>query len=132
LVAEEASLQAVEVQAEPVAERQRQIAVNSNSPSRKQVWQVLTDYEALVTLSPTLPKSSAGASNRSIRLGAGTQRLLRFNFRACDSRLRGKFPHEINFNMVEGIWSLFWHLAARTLHSLTKWELSSAIVCAFG
>jgi len=70
----------VEVQAEP-AERQRQIIAKIQIPhSVEQVWQVLTDYEALANLSPT--KSSAYPTG-GIRLGAsGTQRLLRFNFSA--------------------------------------------------
>jgi len=52
LVAEEASLlQAVEVQAEPVAERQRQL-LPKFPHSVEQVWQVLTDYEALANFYP--------------------------------------------------------------------------------
>jgi len=102
LVAEESLLQAVEVQTEPVAERQRQITAKIQIPhSVEQVWQVLTAYEALADLSQ--PCQSRRLEHPQVfALSKWYQRLLRFNFSACDSRLRGKIPHEINFNMVEG------------------------------
>lgn len=106
LVVEASLLQAVEVQTESIAERQRQINAKIQIPySVEQVWQVLTDYEALAEFIPNLAKSRrlehpAGG----IRVEqVGTQRLLRFNFSArVVLDLEEKFPHEINFNMIEG------------------------------
>ena len=97
---------AVEVQIEPVAQRQRQISAKLQIPySVDQVWQVLTDYEALVEFIPNLAKSRLLAHpTGGIRLEqVGTQRLLSFNFSArVVLDLEEKFPYEINFHMVEG------------------------------
>ena len=106
LVDQEALLQAVEVQTEPVAERQRQISAKIQIPHAvEQVWQVLTDYEALANFIPNLAKSRLlEHPTGGIRLEqVGTQRLLRFNFSArVVLDLEENFPHEINFNLVEG------------------------------
>lgn len=104
---EEASLlQSVEVQTETVADRQRQITAKIQIPHPvEQVWQILTDYEALAEFIPNLAKSRRlKHPTGGIRLEqVGTQRLLRFNFSArVVLDLEEKFPHEINFNMVEG------------------------------
>lgn len=123
LAAEDASLlQAVEVQTEPVAERQRQITAKIQIPhSVEQVWQVLTAYEALADFIPNLAKSRRlEHPTGGIRLEqVGTQRLLRFNFSArVILDLEEKFPHEINFNMVEGdlkAYSGSWRLEPYTL-----------------
>ena len=103
---EAAQLESVEVQTKTVAERQRQITAKIQIPNPvEQVWRVLTDYEALAEFIPNLAVSRrldhpAGG----IRLEqVGTQRLLRFNFSArVVLDLEEKFPHEINFRMVEG------------------------------
>jgi ribosome-associated toxin RatA of RatAB toxin-antitoxin module len=107
LVAKEASsLQAVEVQTETLAERQRQITAKIQIPHPvEQVWQVLTDYEALADFIPNLAKSRRLEHPiRGTRLEqVGTQSLLRFNFSArVVLDLEEKFPNEIKFNMVEG------------------------------
>lgn len=103
---EAALLQAVEVQTEPVAERQRQITAKIQIPhSVEQVWQILTDYEALAEFIPNLAKSRRlDHPTGGIRLEqVGTQRLLGLNFSArVVLDLEEKFPHEINFDMVEG------------------------------
>ena len=107
---EEASLlQAVEVQTEPLS--QRQITAKIQIPhSVEQVWQVLTDYEALTDFIPNLAKCRRlEHPTGGIRLEqVGSQRLLRFNFSArVVLDLEEKFPHEINFNMVEGDFKAF-------------------------
>jgi len=101
-----ALLQMVEVQTEPVADRQRQITAKIQIPYPVElVWQVLTDYEALANFIPNLASSRLLEHPLGgIRLEqVGIQRLLRFNFSArVVLDLEEKFPHEINFNLVEG------------------------------
>lgn len=98
--------QSVEVQTEEIAQRQRKITAKIHIPrSVEQVWQVLTDYEALADFIPNLAKSSRlKHPSGGIRLEqVGTQRLLRFNFSArVVLDLQEKFPHEILFDLVEG------------------------------
>lgn len=119
---EAALLQAVEVQTEPIAERQRQITAKIQIPHPvEQVWQILTNYEALAEFVPNLAKSRRlEHPARGIRLEqVGTQRLLRFNFSArVVLDLEENFPHEINFNMVEGDFKAFsgrWRLEPYSL-----------------
>ncbi len=107
LDAQTASLaQAVEVQTEEIAQRQRQITAKIQIPrSAEQVWHVLTDYETLSDFIPNLAKSRRlQHPTGGIRLEqVGSQRLLRFNFSArVVLDLEEKFPHEIKFDMVEG------------------------------
>ncbi len=96
----------VEVQTEEIGGRQRQITAKIQIPhSAPQVWQVLTDYEALAEFIPNLAKSCRlEHPNGGIRLEqVGTQRLLRFNFSArVVLDLEERFPDEILFDMVEG------------------------------
>ncbi|MBV8887909.1 MAG: SRPBCC family protein [Chroococcidiopsidaceae cyanobacterium CP_BM_RX_35] len=96
----------VEVQTQPIAERQRLISAQIQIPHPvEHVWQVLTDYEALADFIPNLTKSRLlNHPAGGIRLEqVGTQRLLRFNFSArVILDLEEKFPHEINFTLVEG------------------------------
>ncbi len=98
--------EAVEVQTEEIAQRQRQITAKIQIPYPvEQVWRVLTDYEALAEFIPNLAKSRRLKHPKGgIRLEqVGTQRLLRFNFSArVVLDLEEKFPHEIKFDMVEG------------------------------
>ena len=101
-----ALMQTVEVQTEQVAQRQRLISAKLQIPYPvEQVWKVLSEYEALTEFIPNLAKSRRlEHPTGGIRLEqVGTQRLLRFNFSArVVLDLEEKFPHEINFNMVEG------------------------------
>ncbi len=103
---EAALLQDVEVQTETVAERQRQITAKIQIPhSVEQVWQVLTDYEALADFIPNLAQSTLLQHPKGgIRLEqVGSQRFLRLNFSArVVLDLEENFPDEINFHMVEG------------------------------
>ncbi len=106
LVAQEEPQHGVEVQVQPVAERQRQISAKIQIPHPvEQVWQVLTDYENLAKFIPNLAKSRLlEHPTGGIRLEqVGSQRLLRFNFSArVVLDLEEKFPDKIVFNMVEG------------------------------
>jgi len=105
-IAQTALLQAVEVQTELVADRQRQIRAKIEIPHTvEQVWQILTNYEALPDFIPNLAKSRLlPHPTGGIRLEqVGTQKLLRFNFSArVVLDLEEKFPHEIKFSLVEG------------------------------
>ena len=99
-------LDTIEVQVEQVSSRQRQISAKIPiSQATEQVWQVLTDYEALADFIPNLSKSQRlEHPTGGIRLEQiGTQRLLRFNFSArVVLDLEEKYPDEITFNLVEG------------------------------
>lgn len=124
-----AQLQAVEVQTKTIAERQRQITAKIQIPNPvEQVWQVLTNYEALAEFIPNLAKSRRLEHPKGgIRLEqVGTQRLLRFNFSArVVLDLEEKFPHEINFHMVEGDFKAYsgnWRLEA---YSLSNQQLTN-------
>lgn len=101
-----ALLQDVKVQTEAVAERQRQITAKIQIPHPvEQVWQVLTNYESLADFIPNLAQSRLlDHPKGGIRLEqVGSQRFLRLNFSArVVLDLDENFPHEINFNMVEG------------------------------
>jgi ribosome-associated toxin RatA of RatAB toxin-antitoxin module len=96
----------VSIQVEKIAERQRQITAKIHIPQPvEQIWQVLTDYEALSEFIPNLAKSKRlEHPHGGIRLEQiGSQRLLKFNFCArVVLDLEEYFPKEINFSMVEG------------------------------
>lgn len=101
-----ALLDTVEVQIEPIAQRKRRISAKLLIPHPiEPIWRVLTNYEALADFIPNLAISRRlEHPTGGIRLEqVGTQRLLRFNFSArVVLDLEEKFPHEINFNLVEG------------------------------
>lgn len=106
LVSSASALQAVQVQIEKIAERQRQITAKIQIPQPvEQVWKVLTNYEALADFIPNLTKSCRlEHPTGGIRLEQiGSQRLLRFNFCArVILDLEEFFPQKISFQMVEG------------------------------
>lgn len=99
-------LDTIEVQVEQLSSRQRQISAKIPiCQAVEPIWQVLTDYEALADFIPNLSKSQRlEHPTGGIRLEqVGTQRLLRVNFSArVVLDLEENFPHEINFNLVEG------------------------------
>lgn len=109
--------QAVDVDSEAIEGRQRRISAQIHvSYPREQIWQVLTDYEALASFIPNLSKSErvehpAGGTRIE---QVGVQRLLRFNFSArVILDMEECFPEEIRFQMVEGDFrefSGFWRL----------------------
>jgi len=106
LAADAVDLQAVEVQIENIAERQRLITAKLQIPQPvEQVWKVLTDYEALPDFVPNLTKSRLLKHPQGgLRLEqVGSGRFLSLNFCArVVLDLEEYFPKEINFRMVEG------------------------------
>ncbi len=102
----DAALEAVQVQIEKIADRQRRITAKVRVPQPvEQVWKVLTNYEALADFIPNLASSRQLEHPKGgIRLEQiGSQRLLRFNFCArVILDLEEFFPHKISFQMVEG------------------------------
>ncbi|MGJ5676646.1 MAG: SRPBCC family protein [Nostochopsis sp.] len=99
-------LHAVAIQIEKITDRQRQITAKIQIPqSVTQVWEVLTNYEALADFIPSLAQSRLlEHPNGGIRLEQrGSQRFLRMNFSArVVLDLEECFPKEITFQMVEG------------------------------
>ncbi|TFI51499.1 cyclase [Mastigocladus laminosus UU774] len=99
-------LQAVAIQIEKITDRQRQITAKIQIPQPvTQVWEVLTNYEALAEFIPNLAQSRLlEHPNGGIRLEQiGSQRFLRMNFSArVVLDLEERFPKKITFQMIEG------------------------------
>jgi ribosome-associated toxin RatA of RatAB toxin-antitoxin module len=134
-VADSAQLQAVEVEAEAVEGRKRKISAKIYIPRPvEQVWQVLTDYEALADFIPNLGKSDRLEHPQGgIRLEqVGTQRLLRFNFSArVVLDLEEIFLQEIRFHMVEGDFNAYegsWRLEPQTTANQSGTNLSYTVL----
>ncbi|ALF53990.1 cyclase [Nostoc piscinale CENA21] len=134
LAVDTANLPPVVVQIEKIAERQRQISAKIQIPHPvERIWQVLTDYEALVNFIPNLAKSRLlEHPNGGIRLEqVGSQRLLNFNFCArVVLDLEEHFPKEISFSMVEGDFKGFsgnWSLEPTSLDGITGTNLRYTI-----
>ncbi|MDJ0675990.1 MAG: SRPBCC family protein [Calothrix sp. MO_167.B42] len=124
------ALQTVQVQVEKIADRQRQITAQIQIPhSIEQVWQVLTNYEALADFIPNLSQSRRlDCPPGAIRLEQiGSQRFLRFNFSArVVLDLEESFPKTINFRMIEGDFKDFsgsWNLEPCSLDHRTGTNL---------
>lgn len=115
-------LQAVKVEIEKIADRQRQITAKIHiSQPPEVVWKVLTNYEGLPDFIPNLAKSQLQTHpNGGIRLEqVGSQRLLNFNFSArVVLDLEEHYPKEINFQMVEGDFKDF----------SGSWQLQSCLI----
>lgn len=134
-VADSAQLQAVEVETEAVEGRKRKISAKIYIPrSVDQVWQVLTDYEALADFIPNLGKSDRlGHPQGGIRLEqVGTQRLLRFNFSARVVLDLEEIPlQEIRFHMVEGDFNAYegsWRLEPKITANQSGTDLSYTVL----
>lgn len=130
-----ALLQEVEVKSRPIEGRQRQIEARITLPHAiEQVWNVLTDYDALANFIPNLAKSQrVEHPTGGIRIEQiGTQRLLRFNFSArVVLDMEEKYPYTIHFNMVEGDFKAFsgyWQLEPITIDSPTGTNLSYVVL----
>jgi ribosome-associated toxin RatA of RatAB toxin-antitoxin module len=130
LVGDDFDLQAVAVQIEKIADRQRQISATIQIPQPVvQVWEVLTNYEALADFIPNLANSRLlEHPNGGIRLEqVGSQRFLRLNFSArVVLDLEEYFPKEIIFQMVEGDFKDFsgsWRLEPYSLGQETGTNL---------
>lgn len=134
-VGDSAQLAAVEVEAEAVEGRKRKISAKIYIPrSVEQVWQVLTDYEALADFIPNLGKSDRLPHPQGgIRLEqVGTQRLLRFNFSArVVLDLEEIFPQEVRFHMVEGDFNAYegsWRLEPQMTADQSGTHLSYTVL----
>lgn len=116
----EAELEAVTIETEAVAKRQRRITSHiAIAHPREAVWQVLTDYEALPEFIPNLETSQRleHPQGEKVRLEqVGKQKLLKLNFSArVVLDLEEAHPERIDFEMVEGDFKAFsgyWFLEA--------------------
>lgn len=113
-------LKNVEVWTEKLDRDRHQISAKITIPhSPQQVWQVLTDYEALPNFIPHLVKSQRlPHSEAEIRVEqVGSKCPLHFCFSArVVLDLSEHFPHKIQFEMVEGDFKTFsgeWNLFDR-------------------
>lgn len=106
-----ATLQDVDVQTEKLEGRQRQITAKILVPHpAEQIWQILTDYDHLSDFIPNLAKSQRiQHPGGGIRIEqVGTQCLLNFKFCArVVLDMVEQFPHQLNFQMVEGDFKQF-------------------------
>lgn len=104
-------LKNVEVWTEKLDRDRHQISAKITIPhSPQQVWQILTDYEALPNFIPHLVKSQRlPDSETGIRVEqVGSQCPLHFCFSArVVLDLIEHFPHQIQFEMVEGDFKSF-------------------------
>lgn len=104
-------LQNVEVKTDRLEGRQRQIAAKIRLPySVTQIWQILTDYDHLADFIPNLAKSQRIQHPQGgIRIEQiGTESLLRLKFCArVVLDMVEHFPHQLDFNMVEGDFKVF-------------------------
>lgn len=101
----------VEVKTQRLEGRQRQISASIKLPySPVQVWEVLTDYDALADFIPNLAKSRRlPHPTGGIRLEqVGVQQILFLDFSArVVLDMAENFPREIRFSMVEGDFKAF-------------------------
>ncbi len=131
---ENPELEAVSIETEEIAQRQRQITSKiAIAHPRESVWQVLTNYEALPEFIPSLEKSQRleHPEGEKIRLEqVGKQQLLKVNFKArVVLDLVETYPDRINFEMVEGDFKAFsgyWRLdpqdnATQLVYSVFVW-----------
>ncbi|MCM1982077.1 SRPBCC family protein [Lyngbya confervoides] len=112
---------AVEVHVERIEHRQRQIKARIQLPYRaEQVWEVLTDYEALSEFIPNLERSARlehpEGGVRIEQVGAQSALMLKFSARVVLD-MEEKYPEQLKFDMVEGDFKGFtgnWQLCPRT------------------
>ncbi|MFS8742173.1 SRPBCC family protein [Synechococcus sp. W70.1] len=108
----------IEVEVEDLGERRRQVQGRILIPvERRQVWQVLTDYDHLAEFIPNLVESRLlGSQNgRKLVRQVGSQQVLFARFSAAVVlAIEEVFPHQLRFQEVEGdflIFEGFWELA---------------------
>lgn len=101
----------IEVTTDRAEGRERQISARICLPySIEQIWQILTDYDQLAEFIPNLAKScQIEHPQGGIRIEQiGTQALLRFKFCArVVLDMVEHFPHQLDFQMVEGDFKSF-------------------------
>ncbi len=116
--ADPAILQAVKINIERLQGRQRRVSAQIQIPySLEQVWQVLTDYEALAEFMPSMTQS------RRLAHPTGGIRVEQFRTKSfMGMKISGrsvfdveeKFPDEIHYQLIEGdlkALSGYWRLA---------------------
>lgn len=96
----------VEIKAEKLAGRQRNIVATTQLPFHiEQVWQVLTDYDHLADFIPNLTESQRiphpEGGIRLVQVGAQCFLNVKFCARVVLDMLE-VFPQELQFSMVEG------------------------------
>ncbi|MFS8797431.1 SRPBCC family protein [Synechococcus sp. O70.2] len=108
----------IQVEVEDLGERRRQVQGRILIPvERRQVWQVLTDYDHLAEFIPNLVESRLlGSQNgRKLVRQVGSQQVLFARFSAAVVlAIEEVFPHQLRFQEVEGdflIFEGFWELA---------------------
>lgn len=126
----QAALSGIEVTTDRAEGRERQISARICLPySIEQIWQILTDYDHLAEFIPNLAKScQIDHPQGGIRIEQiGTQALLRFKFCArVVLDMVEHFPHQLDFQMVEGDFKSFmgsWKLQPIALTEGTGTEL---------
>ena len=104
----------IEVQAEQMEGRRRHISARACLPyPAEKIWQILTDYERLSDFIPSLAKSCRTPHPQGgIRIEqVGMQSLWKLKVKFCARVVLDmveNFPHEINFQMVEGDFKEFY------------------------
>ena len=108
----------IDITVRKIESRQRQIEAKIQLPySADQVWQVLTDYEALPEFIPNLERSQRldhpDGGIRIEQVGAQSALMVKFSARVVLD-MEENFPEVLNFDMVEGDFKAFggeWRLA---------------------
>lgn len=135
----------IDVQVRKIESRQRQIEARIQLPyPAEQVWQVLTDYEALSEFIPNLETSQRvehpAGGVRIEQIGAQSALMLKFSARVVLD-MEENFPKALNFDMVEGDFNGFegqWRLnpcenceeQTELTYSLTVWPKRTMPICA--
>jgi ribosome-associated toxin RatA of RatAB toxin-antitoxin module len=105
------SVEGVEITTERGEGRERQLSARVSIPhSMEQVWQILTDYDQLAEFIPSLSLSrQIEHPQGGIRIEqVGTQALMKLKFCArVVLDMVEHFPHQIDFQMVEGDFKTF-------------------------
>ena len=101
----------IEIKMLATGDRHRRLTAQIFVPAAvEQVWQTLTDYEGLADFIPSLSESRLVAHPKGgIRLEQiGSQSMLKFKFCArVVLDMIEHFPHQLNFEMVEGDFKTF-------------------------
>ena len=108
----------IDVQVHKIESRQRKIEAKIQLPyPAEDVWQVLTDYEALSEFIPNLETSQRvehpSGGVRIEQVGAQSALMLKFSARVVLD-MEENFPEKLSFDMVEGDFKEFegqWRLA---------------------
>ncbi|CAN1211407.1 SRPBCC family protein [Tumidithrix helvetica PCC 7403] len=110
-IADPDRLEAVSVRSEKAEGNQHRIIATIQVPYPiEQVWHVLTDYEAMPEFIPNLVASrrleESNSTNRIEQIGAASLLNIRLTIRVVLEMME-KFPHQIDFQMIEGDFKAF-------------------------